>query len=93
MTLHLFIYLFIFYCSNKMKTVLVIAIIACLFVVGLAQSQECMNQATNLASCLSMLTSGGSTFCNDCASRLISYYNECLNGAGVDAVRTSKFTE
>ena len=75
-----------------MKTVLVIAVIACLFVVGLAQTQsQCVTQANDLSSCISMVASGGSTFCNNCASQLISYYNQCTNGVGVDAVNRRKF--
>ena len=75
-----------------MKTVLVITVIACLFVVGLAQNQNCVTQANDLSGCISMVASGGSTFCDQCASQLISYYNECTNGVGVDAVQRRKFS-
>ena len=75
-----------------MKTVLVITVIACLFVMGLAQNEDCVTQASNLSSCLSMVASGGSTFCDQCANQLISYYNECTGGVGVDAIRTRKFS-
>ena len=75
-----------------MKTVLAIAVVTCLFVVGLAQvpSQECINRAQDLTSCISSLSSGGDRFCGDCANRLISYYRECANGVGVDAVQRRK---
>ena len=73
-----------------MKTVLVIAVITCPFVMGLAQTQNCVTQASNLTSCLSMVASDGSTFCNQCANQLISYYQQCTNGVGVDAVLRRK---
>ena len=75
-----------------MKTILAIAVVTCLFVVGLAQvpSQECMNQAQDLASCISSVSSGGDNFCSSCADRLIRYYRECANGVGVDVVQRRK---
>ena len=76
-----------------MKTVLVITVIACLFVVGLAQNQNCVTQVSNLSGCISMAASGGgSTFCSQCASQLISYYSQCTNGVGVDIVQRHKFS-
>ena len=74
-----------------MKILLAIAVVTCLFVVGLAQvpSQQCLNRATDLATCLS--STGGDSYCGDCANRLINYYRECANGVGVEAVQRSKF--
>jgi hypothetical protein len=79
---------------KKMKAVLVVAVITCVFVVGLAQTQKCMNCAAGLTSCISQVASTGNrggNFCNDCANRLNGYYRDCTNGVGVDAVRLSRF--
>ena len=75
-----------------MKIVFAIAVVTCLFVVGLAQvpSQECVNKLTSLSSCTAALGSGGDGFCGDCANRLISYYRECADGVGVDQVQRRK---
>lgn len=80
-----------------MKVILVFAIITCLFIVGSGQipNQECINRsrATELASCISQAAAPGArrgSFCGDCATQLISYYRECLNGTGVDAIQSCK---
>ena len=73
-----------------MKTVLAIAVITCLFVVGLAQNQQCRNRATEVSNCISRLATGGDSFCSDCGNSLVSYYQDCAGGVGVDTVRTSK---
>ena len=73
-----------------MKTLLAIAVVTCLFVVGLAQvpNQRCLDRATDLASCQS--SPGGDNYCNDCANKLINYYRECTNGIGVEGVQQRK---
>ena len=73
-----------------MKILLAIAVVTSLFVVGLAQvpSQQCLNRARDLASCLSSFD--GDSYCNDCANKLINYYRECTNGVGVEAVQGRK---
>ena len=75
-----------------MKILLVVSVITCLFVMGLAQDvQECANRANQLSSCLtSVAAGGGGNFCGDCSNQLISYYEDCFNGVGVDAVRSRK---
>ena len=76
-----------------MKAILVFAVITCLFVVGQAQNQNCATRLTGLSSCTAQLAaSGGGNFCGDCANQLISYYRDCANGNGVDAVQRSKLS-
>jgi hypothetical protein len=75
-----------------MKAVLVVAVITCLFVVGLTQNHNCISRATGLSSCLAQVGTGGGNFCSECASKLISYYRDCANGTGVDAVQQRKFS-
>jgi hypothetical protein len=76
-----------------MKIVLVVAVIACLFVVGLAQNlTQCATRLTGLTSCISRMGTGGDNFCSECPRRLISYYRDCANGSGVDAVQQRKFS-
>jgi hypothetical protein len=75
-----------------MKAVLVVAVITCVFVVGLAQNQKCMTCLAGLSSCTSQISgTREGNFCGDCANRLNGYYQECTNGVGVDAVRLSRF--
>ena len=77
-----------------MKTVLAIAVITCLFVVGLAQNQQCQDRANDLSNCISSLaTGGGDSFCSDCGNRLVSYYQDCLGGNGVDTVWNSELDQ
>ena len=89
------------YNSKRMKAVLVIAVITCVFIMGQAQipNQSCVTRANELASCTSQLAPGGTqtgNFCNDCDDRLISYYRECFDGTQetqlVDAVQNSKLS-
>ena len=76
-----------------MRTILAIVVISCFFVVASSQSLSCINRATDLATCISRLSSSTDTeaFCNDCGNKLVSYYQDCAGGAGVDAVRQGKF--
>lgn len=73
-----------------MRTVLAIAVITCLFVVGLAQNQQCNDRADELSSCISRLATAGDsdTFCSDCGNSLVSFYQDC--GRNVDTVRRRK---
>ena len=74
-----------------MKALLAIAVMTCVFIVGQAQNSNCVSRASELSSCISQLgASDVGNFCNNCANQLISYYRDCANGAGVDAVQRSK---
>ena len=81
--------------SDKMRTILAIVVISCFFVVASSQSSDCINRATDVATCISRL--GTSTdidaFCNECGNKLVNYYNDCAGGAGVDAVKQGKFLQ
>ena len=68
-----------------MKVLLIVAVISCFFLV--ATAQNCVQRATDLSSCLSRITAGGDDFCNTCANTLISYYQDCASGVGVDAIK------
>ena len=74
-----------------MRTILAIVVISCFFVVASSQF-DCLNRASQLASCLSRVGQSTDTesFCNDCGNSLIRYYNDCLNGAGVDGIKQGK---
>ena len=78
-----------------MKVILGLIVIACMLAAVSAQSSDCVRRASELASCISSAgnPSGAADFCNNCASRLISYYNDCTGGAGVDAVRRGKLNK
>ena len=97
MTLCSILYLGFFYNtdSDKMRTILAIVVISCFFVVASSQSLSCINRATELANCLSMVGQSTDTtaFCNDCGNSLIRYYQDCANGAGVDAVKQGKILQ
>ena len=63
-----------------MKAVLAVVVISCLLVMASSQDVgQCSRRALDLANCLSAGTTGA-TYCNDCASQLRSYYNDCLTG-------------
>ena len=80
--------------NREMKTFLVIAVITCLFVMGLAQNgQECMNRTMSLASCISSIRSNNASSCGDCEDRVISYFQDCNNGTEVDLVQRRKLTK
>ena len=76
-----------------MRTILAIVVISCFFVVASSQSSECRNRATDVATCISRLSSNTDiqAFCNECGNKLVSYYNDCAGGVGVDAVKQGKF--
>ena len=77
-----------------MKALLVIAAMTCVFVVGQAQNSDCVSRLSALSSCTSQLAAnGGGNFCNDCANQLISCYQDCTNGVGVDAVQRRKLDQ
>ena len=78
-----------------MKRVLAIAVITCLFVMGLAQNEQCANPPSEVSNCISMVSSVSSDddverFCDACGNKLVNYYRECADGVGVDAVQNSK---
>ena len=93
MTLCSIIYLgfFLYSDSEEMRTILAIVVISCFFVVASSQF-DCLNRASQLASCLNRVGQSTDTesFCNDCGNSLIRYYNDCLNGVGVDGIKQSK---
>ena len=75
----------------KMKAVIAIAVVACFLAVASAQGvTDCANRAAELAPCASKLSAGGAAFCQECANSLISYYNDCANGAGVSTLQAGK---
>ena len=80
--------------SKKMKALLVIAVMTCVFVIGQVQNSDCVSRLSGLSSCTSQLAAnGGGNFCNDCANQLISYYRDCTNGVGVAAVQRHKLDQ
>ena len=82
-----------------MRTILAIVVISCFFAVAMSQSADCTNRASDLANCVSRLgTDAGqgqtavTEFCNECGNQLVSYYQDCTNGVGVDGVRTGIYS-
>ena len=77
-----------------MKTLLVIAVMTCVFVMGQAQTpdSDCQSRLSGLSSCISQLANAGGDFCDNCANQLIDYYRDCADGMGVDAVQRGKLT-
>ena len=72
-----------------MRTILAIVVISCFFAVAMSQSADCANRASDLSNCVSMLATAASQgqtavteFCNECGNQLVSYYQDCLGGAG-----------
>ena len=67
----------------KMKTLFVIAVLTCFFVMGMTQNaQDCANRATQVSTCSTQLTSalaGGDAtrFCNDCKTQLNDFFQAC----------------
>ena len=74
------------------KAIIVIAVVACFLAAASAQNpMECgTNRAAQLANCLGQVGTGGSAFCTNCRSSLISYYNDCTNGVGTAGVNARK---
>ena len=67
-----------------MKTLFVIAVLTCFFVMGMTQNgQDCVNQATQVSTCTTQLASalaaGGDAtrFCNDCKTQLNNFFQAC----------------
>lgn len=75
-----------------MRAILAIAALSCFFAVASSQGFNCFSRAAELSSCLSMLGTATDTdaFCSQCGNSLVSYYQECAGGAGVDQVKQSK---
>ena len=78
-----------------MKPILAVAVITCLFVMGLAQTQtpqtDCSTRYSQITSCLSRSATGDDgSFCNECRSTLIDYYQDCANGIGIEAIQQSE---
>lgn len=78
-----------------MKAVIAIAVLACFLAVASAQNPfTCGTRAGELATCVSRLGTasqdGVTAFCNECGNSLVSYYRDCLGGAGVAQVQQRK---
>ena len=77
---------------------LAITVISGLFVVAhlIDFSFNCAARGLDLASCIARHVQVAETsrndtdFCNDCRNSLVSYQQDCLNGAGVGATQASK---
>lgn len=76
-----------------MRTILAIVVISCFFLVASSQSFDCLNRATQLASCISQLANNDDVqqFCNNCGNSLVQYYQDCAGGAGVDQVKQGSY--
>ena len=85
--------MYIVFC-RKMKTVLAIAVITCVFVMGQAKQNQCVSRLFELGPCISMLGSDDdvdvNTICRDCGTSLIRLFRDCESGVGIDAIRNSK---
>ena len=83
-----------FIVRDKMKAILAIAVISCFFIVTHSQNLQCVTRLANLGTCITRLataTQGSTDFCNECGNSLVSYYQDCAGGAGVEQVQTGKF--
>ena len=77
-----------------MRTILAIVVISCFFAVATSQS-DCTTRLTDLSNCITLLstaTQSQTEFCNECRNQLVSYYQDCANGVGVDAVQRGIIT-
>ena len=72
---------------QEMKTFLAIAVITCLFVMGLAQTPQCYSQLRELSS---QAGDNFNTFCNDCSNSLDRLFQDCTGGDGTDIIQQSK---
>ena len=74
-----------------MRTILAIVVISCFFAVATSQFLfDCTTRLADLGSCITRLgtaTQGQTEFCNECGNPLVSYYQDCVDGNGVDAVQ------
>ena len=73
--------------KEKMKTLFAISVISCLLVVGYTIDLSCIPQ-TDLTSCISRLSNARSdtSFCIDCATSLVEYYQDCTNRDDIDTL-------
>ena len=71
-----------------MKTVFAISVISCLLVVGYSIDLTCITRGTDLAPCISRLFDARSddSFCIDCATGLVEYYQDCTNRDDIDTL-------
>jgi hypothetical protein len=76
-----------------MKTALAICVISCLLVVGsaidLGNIASCATRATGeLGTCITRFSGArtDNSFCTDCASSLVGYYQECTNRDDIDSL-------
>lgn len=72
-----------------MKLTIVLAVVSC-FILSVS-AQNCVQRASQITTCTTRLASGGTgAFCNECGNTLIRYYQDCVAGLGVDAVKQSQ---
>ena len=73
-----------------MKTIIaVIVTTSCFLAVASAQSAaNCARRATQIANCQSRLASvtDEEAFCRECGNAVVSYFQDCTGGVGVDQV-------
>lgn len=79
-----------------MKAIVAITVISCFFILATHSIDlSCVTRFTSLASCLARLTTASqnsTVFCNDCGNSLVSYYQDCTGGLGVDTVQRGVFS-
>ena len=75
---------------NIMKTILAIVVIFCFIAMGMAQNQDCTRRAGELNTCTSGEITSEEDYCNTCANNLIRYYQDCVQGVGVDEIQRRK---
>ena len=74
-----------------MKALFVVAVISCIFLV--ASARTCVERTADNTNCVSLLTTALGTnstsakFCDDCGNTLVSYYQDCFSGVGVNNVK------
>ena len=77
-----------------MKALFVVAVISCIFLV--ASAQTCAERTNDVATCVNEIAtalttnSTSTTFCDTCGNTLVSFYQDCASGVGVDNVKRCK---
>ena len=76
-----------------MKAILAITVIFCFFIVAHSQSLQCATRLANLGTCTARLATAiqnSTDFCNECDNSLVSYFQDCTGGTGVEQVQAGK---
>ena len=66
-----------------MKTLFVIAVLTCFFVMGMTQTPDCVNRGMQVTNCTTQLTSAlaagddATRFCNNCKTQLNDFFQAC----------------